>query len=339
MKISLGAFALTLALAVLSLASHAAPAAAKAFDSPIKNNSLAITPDESLALACYSDLPEVVVYSLKTGRVVNTLRGFVTPRTIVVSPKGDTVYISDSSLGRILVYDTATMKLKRRYAVGLGAFGTTLSRDGRYLCVNNEAANTVTILDTEIGITVETIRGFAQPRQGIRFSPDGATLYVTNFTGDDISVVDFKTRKITGTIGGLNQIRAISITKDGRTLFAGNSGTNEVLVVDLARRTIVKRIPVGLDPYGAALSPDNTLVISGNRKDNSVSIIDARNFNVIATLSGFSDPRQAIVFSRDSSRAYVLNKDLSIAVIDPRHYAISRVIGPPTPVAMAKAQL
>ncbi|MFX8437299.1 phosphate ABC transporter substrate-binding protein, partial [Acinetobacter baumannii] len=82
------------------------------------------------------------------------------------------------------------------------------------------------------------ITGFAQPRQGVRLSPDGAKLYVTNFLGDKVTIVDTQTDKIEGEITGFNKIRAISVTADGKTLFAANSGSNDIAVVDIAARRV-----------------------------------------------------------------------------------------------------
>ena len=44
-----------------------APAARATFDGNIKNNSLALSPDESTAVVSYSERPDVVVYNLQKG--------------------------------------------------------------------------------------------------------------------------------------------------------------------------------------------------------------------------------------------------------------------------------
>jgi DNA-binding beta-propeller fold protein YncE len=49
---------------------------------------------------------------------------------------------------------------------------------------------------------------------------------VTNFLGDNITIVDTSTNKIIGEIGGFDKIRGISITADGKKLYAANSGSN-----------------------------------------------------------------------------------------------------------------
>ena len=52
-----------------------------AFDGNIRNNSLAVSPDEATAVVSYSERPDVVVYDLTTGKVRGVLHGYITPAT------------------------------------------------------------------------------------------------------------------------------------------------------------------------------------------------------------------------------------------------------------------
>lgn len=327
------ASSITLCLAALAAACSTAgmaaePATAAAarwtFDGSIHNNSLAVSPDERTAVVSYSERPDVVVYDLDRGKVRAVLNGFVTPRNIVFAPGGERFYISDSSLGTVAVIDTATLKTLSSVPAGAGAFGTTLSKDGSTLYINNQAASTVMRYDLAMQQPRAVVTGFAQPRQGVRLSPDGKALYVTNFLGDKITIVDTASNKIAGEIKGFDKLRAISVTADGKTIFAANSGSNRVAVVDVDKRAITTTIAVGKDPYGAALSPDGQFVYAGNLGDNTVSVISVATQKVVATITGFKEPRQAIVFTRDGTLAYVLNEDLSVAKVD---RASNRIVG------------
>ncbi|MCY0388439.1 beta-propeller fold lactonase family protein [Robbsia sp. Bb-Pol-6] len=300
------------------------------FDGAIHNNSLALSPDETLAVVSYSQRPDIIVYDVRAKRVKAVLHGYVTPRNIVFSPSGDRIYISDSSLGTVTIIDAKNLKTIRTLPVGPGAFGTILSKDGKSLYINNEAASTVTRYDTGAFQPEAVITGFAQPRQGVRLSPDNGTLYVTNFLGDKITIVNTQTNKIDGEITGFKMLRAISVTADGTTLFAANSGTNSIAVVDIQNRKITNTIPVGKDPYGAALSPDGKFIYVGNLGDNSVSVVSVATQKVEATITGLKEPRQATVFTHDNRYAYVLNEDLSIVKIDRDNNSIVETLSPPT---------
>ena len=168
------------------------------FDGDIKNNSLAVSPDEKIAAASYSDSTEIKIYDLSKAELKTTIKGFVNPRNILFSPDGKLIYITDSSLGYLMVYDSDNYQLIKKYPVGYGAFGTAISNDGKQLFINNEAANTVTLVNPGTSEVKNIITGFHQPRQGVKFNPDNTKLYVTNFGNDHITIVDVKTLKIDG---------------------------------------------------------------------------------------------------------------------------------------------
>jgi YVTN family beta-propeller protein len=318
--------ALTIAMGLAKWAAAASSEIYK-FDADIVNNSLAVSPDERLAVASYSVEPAVHVYDLKSGSSLATLSGFITPRNILFTPDGREILISDSTRGVVAIVDASTFKEVGSIPIGAGAFGTALDHAGKRLYVNNEAANTVTVVNLPNRQPIAVVTGFSQPRQGIKLNSAGNQLFVTNFMGDKIVIVDVATLKPVGEISGIEGIRAISITADDSTLYAASSKTNSIAVVDIATRSIRTSVPVGKDPYGAALTPDGKHVYSGDKVDNTLTIIDTSTNKSIGTITGFNEPRQAIVFGQKGSIAYVLNKDLSISVVDLEARKITHTIG------------
>jgi YVTN family beta-propeller protein len=298
------------------------------FDADIVNNSLAVSPDERLAVSSYSLERGVRVYDLMAQRLVTTLTGFVTPRNILFTPDGTQILISDSTRGIVAVVDADTFKEVAAIPIGAGAFGTAVDRDGQRLYVNNQASSTVTVIDLPYRRAVAVLTGFSQPRQGVKLDHAGARLFVTNFTGDKITVVETATLKSVGEIVGFDGIRAISISDDDTTLYAANSRSNSISVVDLKSNAVRASVPVGRDPYGAALSPDGRRLYSGDKVDNTLTVIDTGTNKAIGTIAGFNEPRQAIVFARQGTIAYVLNKDLSIAVVDLKAQKVIHTIRP-----------
>ncbi|AXK37964.1 YncE family protein [Crenobacter cavernae] len=304
-------FVLTTTALVAGLA-HAAPA----FDGQIRNNTLAVDPAETLALVAKSDSEKVHVYDLRHGKLLRTLEGFISPRNILFSPDGKHFYVSDSTKGVVEKWDSPSLKRSASMAVGPGAFGTALSRDGSRLFVNNQASSTVTTFDPNTLQPLSVMTGFAQPRQGIKLSPDDKALFVTNFLGDKITVIDPASFKTLAEVGGFNKIRAISISRDGKMLYAANSGTDTLSEVDVEARRVLRSVKVGSDPYGAALRPDGNFLYSGNLKGNSMTIVSLPDFKATGEITGLKGPRQAITFSKDSRKAWVLNEDLSVAEVD-----------------------
>ena len=305
-------------------------AVAQPFDADIHNNTLAVSPNESIAVAGNSQTAELKVYDLARGKLAATLSGFVTPRNIVFSPDGQRLYVTDSSKGVLERWNAGTLKREASLALGPGAFGSAIDRAGDRLYVNNQAANSVSVVDLAAWRVVKVITGFSGPRQGIKLSPDEASLYITNFRSDKLSVVDTKTLTLRQEIGGFDKIRAISVSADGGTLYAANSGNDTLSRVDTKTGKITATVPVGREPYGAALRPDGKALYAGNLKSNSLTEVALPDFKPAAQIGGLTGPRQAISFSRNSRKAWVLNEDLGLAEVDLAARAVIREIPPST---------
>lgn len=110
-------------LLALSICLGACNEKPEAFDPDIKNNSLAVSPDESVAVVCASGIDFVNIYDLRTDSLIKTINEVVTPRNIAFSKDGTVFYISDSSYGNIREYDSKTFKLLRTFPLAKGVFG------------------------------------------------------------------------------------------------------------------------------------------------------------------------------------------------------------------------
>ena len=90
--------------------------------------------------------------------------------------------------------------------------------------------------------------------------------YVTNATNDNISVIDFKSRKIVGHIPikvdkKIDRHRGLlpfglTLTKDGNTLYVALLGFNAIAVIDVDKRVTTGLIPTGWGPARVLLSAD-----------------------------------------------------------------------------------
>lgn len=297
------------------------------FDGDIRNNTLAVSPDERVAVVTNSGSDRLIVIDLRTGRQIRQISGYTTPRSILFAPDGKSFTVSDSTLGVIDTISTRTYRVQARLPLGAGVFGTAQTGDGAVLYANNQAAGTVTVVDQAARRPVAVITGFAQPRQGVQLSPAEDTLYVTNFQGDRITKVDTATHERIAEISGFVQVRGLSISEDGTRLYAANSGDDTVSIVDTVSGATLRKVPVGRQPYGAKLSPDETVVLSGNLAGNSLTAFNPGTGEIIGTVHGVVGPRQAISFSHDSSTAWVLNEDLSIAEVDVDDLTVTRTLG------------
>jgi YVTN family beta-propeller protein len=100
--------------------------------------------------------------------------------------------------------------------------------------------------------------------------------YVSNATNDNISIIDYQSKKEVGTIPlkidpELDRYRGmmpfgLTLTKDQKTLYVALLAFNAVAVVDIQTRKVRGLIPTGWGPTRVALSPDgNTLYVTSAR--------------------------------------------------------------------------
>lgn len=81
------------------------PVEEKSFDGSITNNSLAISPDEQIAIVSDSRKQSIRIYDLAKGTLRKEIDGFVTPRNIVFVDGGSEFVVSDSTLGTLRFYN------------------------------------------------------------------------------------------------------------------------------------------------------------------------------------------------------------------------------------------
>lgn len=285
------------------------------FDPEIKNNTLAVGPKEDIMIVGKSDSQEIIIYDLKTKKKIKSLDGFLSPRNIALSKDSSSFFVSDSSLGSIQEFDAMTFERIANYQMKKGVFGFALTKDGKKIIANNQAENSVTILDLDTK-TQEIIPGFSGPRQGILIDSTDSYAYVTNFQSDDVKVLDLKTKEIVNTLKNIPKVRAISLDEKNNLLYGASSSNNSINVVDSATGDLLHQIPVGQEPYGCVLLLDKNLILTGDKGSNQVSVIDLTTNKVIRTINGLKAPRQAITVSQTDNQAYVLNEDLSVSIID-----------------------
>src|SRR4051812_1593031 len=111
---------------------------------------------------------------------------------------------------------------------------------GYWVCVSNERAGTVTVIDGADGKVVATIPIGKRPR-GVHPSPDGKTLYVA--------------------VSGSPITGPPKLDPKGKPIFEepkedADPDADGIAVVDLATRKFVKKLQAGADPEEFAVSPD-----------------------------------------------------------------------------------
>jgi YVTN family beta-propeller protein len=144
----------------------------------------------------------------------------------------------------------------------------------------------------------------------------GGFIYVPNFFGNNVSVIDPATNSVLTTITVGKYPVGIAVNPNGTLAYVTNMGDDNVSVIDTATNTVVKTYRVGSEPVGVAVTPDGGFVYVANFGTGTVSVINAVTGEVIKTIAVGDDPRDIMV-NRSGTRVYVYNEfDRSVSVID-----------------------
>jgi YVTN family beta-propeller protein len=140
----------------------------------------------------------------------------------------------------------------------------------------------------------------------VALSPDGKTLYVSDFTAGAIVVLDAATGEKRRDITVPGQPVGLAVSKDDSTLYVADYGRCKVLAVDTRKGSVAAEVAVGRRPFGIALAPKANRLYACNLYTNDVSVIDAGAMRELARIKVVREPRFVAV-TPDESKAVVSN--------------------------------
>jgi YVTN family beta-propeller protein len=175
-------------------------------------------------------------------------------------------YVALAIPNQVAVVAVNEGKVLRKIPVGVCPYAIIISKDKRFAFVSNfggprskkedrteESAGTkvavddhsivlrgsVTVIDIQSRKVINEITTRIHP-ESMTLSPDGNLLYISDESGDGISVVDAKAFKVVQTIntkpdpslpyGSLTT--ALTFSPDGKVLYAANAGNNSIALID-----------------------------------------------------------------------------------------------------------
>lgn len=222
------------------------------------------------------------------------------------------VFIADLLSGDVVSLGAQTTH------VSLSVHGLALSRDGHWLFVTDIADGKFVAYQLNGGKLGEshgvTVGGYPVH---MAQAPDGH-VFVTNFGGADVAVVDTSAWRLTKTIQVPTQPHGITLSPDGRYAYVACYGAARVAILDTTTETLAGTIalPVGAEPYGITTSADGHYIYVTARERNSVYVINAQTRQIVTATPVGLHP-QLIARSPDGKTLYVPNGDgHSLSILD-----------------------
>jgi YVTN family beta-propeller protein len=201
--------------------------------------------------------------------------------------------------------EPAALEVQEVAPTGAMPKGATLSADGTRFYVTNFGqldkrnvtifdAHTLAVLDQldVPGVIVESA-----------LSPDGNTLYISNFTRNSVMFVDLPSRKVTHEIKTGAHPKILVASPDGKSVFAANWMGDSVTQVDVATASVARTLIVGKQPRGMAMSRSGKLYVA-NFYGESIDVFEGKDLEKRHRLPACKCPRH-LVMSPDDRTLYI----------------------------------
>jgi len=205
--------------------------------------------------------------------------------------------------------------------IALGSGPDFLAANGSRVYILNVFEPTVAIVDTNTNTVIKTSPQLSAGG-AMTLSPDGERLYVAEYMGNRVYVLDADTLELDGepidvrtTYGG-----TIAVSPDGTRLYVGSLNQDfyydeygnphggdypaYVSVVDTATRDVVAEIPVSWSVGNVELSPNGQLLYVNS--PDRVYVINTVTNTGITSFDVGGQPAD-VAFSEDSTQAYITN--------------------------------
>jgi YVTN family beta-propeller protein len=246
-----------------------------------------------------------------TDHVVKTLPGEEHPYAIGFDAALHRAYVTNTYSNKVTMIDTATDSVQP-LPVGSKDYVETDSHRKRAFFISYEDP-ALTILDATNAIHREDLSlshpwGFAvDEKRGIVYvteigrntliayhEEDGKTdkvptgampdavaidetanrIYVANYVGDSVTVVDGATMKSVATVAAGHHPQALALDGKRHRIFVANTHSNNATVIDGATNRALATIPAGMHPYAVIVDPDSGDAYVANYGSHPVTKLD-----------------------------------------------------------------
>ncbi len=223
------------------------------------------------------------------------------------------IFVTDLVTGNVAELGVQTVHVSR------SVHGLALSADKRSIYVTDIAGGRLDVFALQNGRlgTEHSVKVGSEPVHMVD-TPDGKTVYVSNFASNTVSVVDTRTWKQTKTIPVAGHPFAMVLSPDAHYAYVACGSGPAVAVIDTTSNTVAATItlPQGTQPYGIGMSADGHYVYTSDNLGGQLFVIDTSTRTVLGTVKIGAKPA-LMVRSPDGATLYVSNgADHSISVLD-----------------------
>lgn len=240
----------------------------------------------------------MVVLNSRSGELLTNQETPEMNHNTIFSPDGTELWTALMvQPGQVLVYDAASLQLKKTIEVGADPAEVTFSADKQYAFSANGHGNSVTVISVADKSVVKTIPVGEDP-VGAWPGADNR-MYVDNEKGKSISVIDVATLSVTETIP-LNFAPGYaaynSLLKELWVSVAGITG-NKVVFFHRMDNGWIKfgEVVTGADAHAITFTKDGLTAYVTNQGANTVSVINTKTHTKIKDIPVGNKPNGLVI--------------------------------------------
>jgi len=190
-------------------------------------------------------------------------------------------------------------------ATGSMPKGVSLSPDGKRAYVTNFGQHNGHNIDILEADTLTKIDHIDLPGNVVEsvLSPDGTTIFASNFLRNSVQFVDVKQKKVVHEIPTGTHPKILVLSPDGKQLFAANWSGDSVTQIDVATAKVVRTLPAGKNPRGMAMTHAGTL-FAANFNGASIDVFSGKDLEARHRFAACPIPRH-LALSPDDKLLYV----------------------------------
>ncbi len=248
---------------------------------------IVLEPDTRRAFVLNGGADTITVIDVNTHRPIHTLNLETQARAqeIAISPRGQTLYVTNTALNSISVLDTASFAAAATVPVGISPVYLAVDPRSTRVLVANQGSNTLTLIDTFSNRPVATVQVESGPVH-ISVDPNANAdrAYVASPSSAFLSVLAISSGQVVRRLNvGPGAVATLPDVIPNR-LFVVKASQNRVAVFDVSLNVEIGGFPVGRGPHRIALDPDRDKLYVTNREGDSVTVVDRLSRRVEATI-------------------------------------------------------
>lgn len=224
---------------------------------------------------------------------------------LVLSPDGNTAYVTEPARDRLLVLDTQSGAVLSEIATGPTPSGLALSPNGQQIWVVDTnvpgltTQGTVTVVSTSTYSVLGTIDVGSGPID-VAFSPDGSRAYVTNNGAvqppGSVSIIDTASLQLVGELNPPNpnvdwNPTSVAVSADGAQVWVSEAETigasqplGMIYVFDAHTGAVISQIKVGRGPFFMTLPTGGHYAYVADKLSCDTKQIDTSTYQIISTV-------------------------------------------------------